>query len=87
MATSTPRRISSMRLPSWLDNMFFPIYLMHMCFIWGLKPVFRHVAFLSDSPRTCALLNLLLGVFGSILAAHLLRRLFPRLARLAFGER
>ena len=75
------------RMPSWLDNMFFPIYLMHMCFIWGLRPVFRHVAFLSDSPRTCAILNLLLGVFGSILAAHLLRRYFPRLARLAFGER
>ena len=75
------------RLPSWLDNMFFPIYLMHMCFIWCLKPVFRHIAFLSDSPRTCAIFNLLLGVFGSILAAHLLRRIFPRLARLAFGER
>jgi hypothetical protein len=67
--------------------MFFPIYLMYMCFIWGLKPVFRHVAFFSDSPRTCAILNLLLGVFGSILAAQLLRRLFPHLARLAFGDR
>ena len=20
------------RMPLWLDNMFFPIYLMHMCF-------------------------------------------------------
>ena len=75
------------RLPSWLDNMFFPIYLMHMCFIWLLKPVFRHVAFFSDSPRMCAILNLLFGVFGSILVAHLLRRLFPRLARLVFGDR
>jgi energy-converting hydrogenase Eha subunit A len=42
---------------------------------------------LADSPRTCAILNLLLGVFGSILAAHFLRRYFPRLARLAFGDR
>ena len=68
-------------------NMFFPIYLMHMFFIYGLESFYHRFAFLSDSPRTCALLNLLLGVFGSILAAHLLRRLFPHLSRLHFGDR
>ena len=75
------------RLPAWLDNMFFPIYLMHRCFNLGTKPVFRHVAFFADSPRMCAILNLLLGVFGSILFAHLLRRLFPRFSRFIFGDR
>ena len=73
------------RLPKWLANTSFPIYIIHMSTLLILRPILLQISFLNNLSRGA--IRILVGVFGSILVAHLLRRFFPRFARVAFGER
>ena len=84
---ATWRMIPAVRLPRWLANSFFPIYLMHMCAIWSLDSLIPRVPSLVNAPCVCALIRLFVGVFGSIAGANILRRLLPNVARVVFGER
>ena len=75
------------RLPSWLADVSFSIYVLHSIVFMIIGPVLHHVPGLETMPRTYATINFLAGVFGSIVIAHILRRFFPRFARIAFGDR
>ena len=76
-----------LRLPKWLEDMSFPIFILHMFFVVLVGGVGKYCPVLKDLPRTCVVLSYIVGVVGSILLAHALRRYFPRFARMAFGER
>lgn len=80
------RLTPAVRLPGWLEGMSFPIYLMHMCAFSCLSPVLR-LSGLAESPNVCAVIRLVVGVFGPVAVAHGLRRISPGLAGVLFGER
>ena len=73
------------RLPKWLEDMSFPIYIMHISIFLVLNPILLQIPFLGHLSR--GTIRLFVGVVGPILLAHLLRRYCPRFAKLAFGER
>ena len=74
-------------LSRWLVNMSFQIYILHKIIISFARLLLDRIPFLCELPRTCAIMCLVVGIFGSILVAHALRRYCPRFARVAFGER
>ena len=75
------------RLPRWLANMSFPIFVLHYIVFQWLNVFFKQFSVFSTMPQACAVIRLFAGVFVSIVIAHLLRRFFPRFARIAFGDR
>ena len=80
----TPAR----RLPHFLGDMSFPIYLMHSSLFVASDALLKFFAGdVSEIPRTQAIVRLFFGVFGAVFLTHLLRRFVPRLARIAFGGR
>jgi peptidoglycan/LPS O-acetylase OafA/YrhL len=81
------RLVPARRLPCWIANMSFPIYVLHYIVIRWLNGVVNQVSVFSAYPQICAILRLLIAVFASLVIAHLLRRFPPRFARIAFGDR
>jgi peptidoglycan/LPS O-acetylase OafA/YrhL len=74
-------------LPRWVADVSFPIYMMHISVFYVLGPILTRTSSAGGLSWECAVIRILVGVVGSILLAHALRRFFPRFARVAFGER
>ncbi len=75
------------QLPNWLCNVSFPIFILHPFFGSFLSNTMKHGNILRDYPRVRGSICFVIGIFASIIVAHLLRRYCPRFAKLAFGER
>lgn len=80
------------KLPGWLSSVAFPIFLLHVL-VWRLLGAIDmathqyYFAFLRPESFYAWGVKWIVGFGGSLMLALLLRRLFPRFAKIAFGGR
>ena len=79
--------IPAKQWPRWLTSCSFPIFLMHVLFFPHIGIAFKHLHFGVEMPSLQPTINFIVGFFGSIAIANLLRRLWPRLSHILFGGR
>lgn len=79
--------ISARRWPLWLTSCSFPIFLMHKLFFPYVELVFRCIHVGGHFPSLLPTVKMVVGFGGSIVAANVLRLLFPKMAHVLFGGR
>lgn len=84
--------LPTIKLPNWLHSVTFPIFVLH-ALVWqvlGIIERFANVRCLGflNADRLCYWgIKWIVGLFGAILVTMVMRRLFPRFSRWAFGGR
>ena len=76
--------LPSRPFPVWLTSCSFPIFLLHMIFLWVMGIVIKHCPV---GRQLGALISCLGAIIASIVLANLLRKKFPRLAGFLFASR
>ena len=79
--------MSSKRLPNWITSCSFPIFLMHVLFFPYIGIALKRLHIWEGFPTLQPTLNFVVGFFGSIIVATLLRRFLPKLSHILFGGR
>ena len=79
--------MSSKRLPNWITSCSFPIFLMHVLFFPYIGIALKRLHIGEGFPTLQPTLNFVVGFFGSIIVATLLRRFMPKLSHILFGGR
>ena len=84
--------LPTIKLPSWLSSMSFPIFILHIL-VWRLFGIVESVthtksfSFLRPEDMFDWGVKWAIGFCGPILFALSFRKIFPRFARVAFGGR
>ena len=76
----------AVRLPRWLADCSFPIFLMHVLFFPYLTMALKSLH-VEDNGLMHSLLRFAVGFVGSIVVANLMRMSFPKISKALFGGR